>query len=215
VLRPGVLLVAVLVSALVALPATASARHRGRPAPTCKRLAGKNPAAHSRGVYVYQSKGGNYVVCSGRGKVRKLPNQDGGLTNDLSLFVIAGNFVAWDDSMLINPVAPVDDYVSVLNVKTGKLRVNEAFSWPDQNTGNSQTSVLAIVLAPNGSVAWLSALAPIGGGPQSAFSVMRIGSDGGQSTLAQGPNISGLTASSDGSTVSWTNNGVPASAPLA
>jgi hypothetical protein len=203
------------VPALLALPATAAARHRGRAAPTCKRIAGKNPAAASQGVYVFQIKSGNYRVCSGRGKVRTLPNQDGGLTNQLSQFVISGKYLAWDDTFLDNPLSPVNDYVSVVNVATGRVPINQAFAWPDQNTGNNNASVLGIVLAPDGSVAWLSAISPIGGGPNSAYSVVPIGSDGAQATLAQGTNISGLAASSDGSTVSWTNNGTPASAPLA
>jgi hypothetical protein len=147
--------------------------------------------------------------------VRTLPNQDGGMTNELGEFVIAGSYLAWDDTVLSDPVAPVDDYVSVMRVTTGRLPINQAFAWPDQNTGNTNASVVGIVLAPDGSVAWLSGLAPIGGGPTSSYSVVRIGSDGTQSTLAQGTNISGLAASSDGSTVSWTNNGVPGSAPLA
>ena len=147
--------------------------------------------------------------------MRTLPNQDGGLTDSLGQFAIGGKYLAWADTELINPAAPVDDYVSVMNLSTGRLTITLAFAWPDQNIGNNNASVLGIVLAPDGSVAWLSALSPIGGGPQSAFSVIRIGSDGGQSTLAQGTNISGLTASSDGATVSWTNDGVAASAPLA
>jgi hypothetical protein len=70
-----VLVVAVLL-AMLALPATAAARHR--PAPTCKRIAGKNPAAASHGVYVFQIKSGNYRVCSGRGRVRTLPTRTAG-----------------------------------------------------------------------------------------------------------------------------------------
>jgi hypothetical protein len=210
------LLVLVVVSALLVLPATAAARHRGRPAPECRRLAGKHPVAAAHGVYVFLAKGGNtYKVCAGRGKVRTLPNQDGGLTNQLSQFTIAGNFLAWDDTELIDPVAPTDDYVSVMNVTTGKQLVSLAFSWPNQNTGNNNASVVTIVLAPDGSVAWLSALAALGGGPNSAFSVVRIGSDGSQSTLAMGPDLSALTASANGATVSWTDNGNAASAPLA
>jgi hypothetical protein len=206
-------LVAAVVLAMFALPATAAARHR--PAPTCKRIAGKNPTAASHGVYVFKNRSGNYRVCSGRRKVRTLPNQDGGLTNELGQFVISGKYLAWDDTVLIDPVAPVDDYVSVMNVATGRVPINQAFAWPDQNTGNNNAFVSAIVLASDGAVAWLSGLAPIGGGPTSAYSVVRIGSDGTQSTLAQGTNIGGLAASSDGSMVSWTNDGTTASAPLA
>ena len=210
-----VMVTVAVVPLLLALPATAAARHRPRPAPTCKRIAGKHPAAASRGVYVFQVSSGNFKVCSGRGKVRTLPNQDGGMTNELGQFVIAGNYLAWDDTELINPAAPVDDYVSVMSVTTGRLTINQAFAWPDQNTGNNNASVSGIVLAPDGSVAWLSGLSATGGGPTTSYSVVRIGSDGTQSTLAQGTNISGLTASPDGATVSWTNNGVPGSAPLA
>jgi hypothetical protein len=123
--------------------------------------------------------------------VRTLPNQDGGLTNELGQFVISGKYLAWDDTVLIDPVAPVDDYVSVMNVASGRVPINQAFAWPDQNSGNNNVSVSAIVLAPDGAVVWLSGLAPIGGGPTSAYSVVRIGSDGTQSTLAQGTNISG------------------------
>ena len=97
-----------------------------------------------------------------------------------------------------------------MSVTTGRLTINQAFAWPDQNTGNNNASVSSIVLAPDGSVAWLSGLSATGGGPTTSYSVVRIGSDGTQSTLAQGTNISGLTASPDGATVSWTNDGVPA-----
>ena len=98
---------------------------------------------------------------------------------------------------------------------TGRLTINQAFAWPDQNTGNNDASVSGIVLAPDGSVAWLSGLAATGGGPTTSYSVVRMGLEGTRSMLAQGTNISGLTASADGATVSWTNNGVPGSAPLA
>jgi hypothetical protein len=66
-------------------------------------------------------------------------------------------------------------------------------------------------------VAWLAAQSPpnTSGPITGPYVVVRIGSDGSQSTLAEGPDISGLTASSNRSTVSWTANGVATSAPLA
>ena len=217
-MRRMVLLAAV-VSALLAVvlaDMAGAARHRHRAAPACKRLAGKHPVAASRGIYVFSKANGNFYVCSGRGKVRLLPNQSGGLDDQLGTFVIAGTFLAWVDTSLIDPVAPVNDYVDVMNVKTGKLVVNSVLSWPpDVPMGNNETSVMALVLAPDGSVAWLAGLSAVGGASTGTSAVVLLPVGVAQSTLAQGMNISGLSATPDGTTVSWTQNGVPASSPLA
>jgi len=156
-------------------------------------------------------------VCSRTGKVRALPGQGDGPEDSLGGFVINGSWLAYTNTLLVDPVAPTDDYVYVVNVKTGKRLVNGVISWPGPGSDldNSGSSVSAIVLAPDGSVAWLAGLSPAGGGPVSALAVVRIQAGGTQSTLAQGPDLTGLSASGNGATVSWTQNGAPASAPLA
>ena len=188
-----------------------------RRAPSCKRLAGRQPAARAGGVYVFQKSNGLFYVCSRTGKVRALPGQGDGPEDSLGGFVINGSWLTYTNTLLVDPVAPTDDYVYVVNVKTGKRLVNGVISWPGPGSDldNSGSGVSAIVLAPDGSVAWLAGLSPAGGGPVSALAVVRIQAGGTQSTLAQGPDLTGLSASGNGATVSWTQNGAPASAPLA
>jgi hypothetical protein len=201
-------------------PAARDARRRGR---TCRSRAGKNTVARSGGVYVYQQVNLTLLVCSGRGKVRVLPNQDQGTFLTLGNLVITGTWLAWANTSQPDPLDPEIDSVYVMNVRTGKVLVNGVSAWPDQEPTScpawvpclTNQSVVGMVLAPNGSVAWLANISPLDGGPATAFSVVHIGANGAQSTLAQGSNLAGLSASANGVTVSWTQNGVPASAPLA
>jgi len=206
-------LVFALVAVAVLAPATGASARRG--AASCKSKAGRGALAKSGGVYAFHNaKTGLYYVCSGRGKVRKLPNQNDPEGSIGNTFVIAGSYLAWVNTET-QGVGPSDDEVYVMNVKTGKITVNAVECWPGGS--NNDETVQAMVLASDGSVVWLAAQSPFQtpGPITGPYVVVRIGSDGSQSTLAQGPDISGLTASSDGSTVSWTANGVAASAPLA
>jgi hypothetical protein len=211
-LRRYGLLVSALVAMAVLAPVTDASARRGA-STSCKSKAGKGTLAKSRGVYAFQSKTGFYYVCSGRGKVRKLPDQNDPEGSIGSPFVIAGSYLAWVNTET-EGIGPSTDEVYVMNVKTGKITVNAVECWPGGSNGNE--NVQAMVLASDGSVAWLAAQSPFeASGPTGPYVVVRIGSDRLQSTLAQGPDISGLTTGSDGSTVSWTANGVAASAPLA
>jgi hypothetical protein len=188
------------------------------PSKTCKELAGPHPALHSGGLYVYAKQrhhddiGKTYFVCAGHGHVHVLPGQDGGDTLFPGHFVARDNRLAYAVADEEAAATIVPSYIYVLEAKTGQRLVDQAFAWPD-DTVQASVEVLKIVIAPNGSIAWLGHLL----GSLHDYAVQRIAAGGARSTLALGPDIDpgSLTASPHGTTVSWTQGGLPASAPLA
>jgi hypothetical protein len=183
----------------------------------CKELAGPHPALHSKGLYVYAKKrhhddiGKTFFVCTGHRHIHVLPGQDGGDTLFPSHFVARDNRVAYA-VLQDEPAATIaPSFIYELNAKTGDRLVTQAFAWPDENV-QASVEVVKIVIAPNGSIAWLAQLTG-----HDDVAVQRIGADGTRSTLASGQDIdpTSLTASPHGTTVSWIQNGQPASAPLA
>lgn len=188
------------------------------PSESCKELAGPHPTLHAGGLYVYAKQrhhndiGKTYFVCAGHGHVRVLPGQDGGDTRFPSHFVARDKRLAYavDDEEAAATIVP--SYIYELDATTGQRLVDQAFAWPD-DTVQASVDVLKIVIAPNGSIAWLAHLL----GSLHDYAVERVAAGGTRSTLALGPDIDpgSLTASPHGTTVSWTQGGVPASAPLA
>jgi hypothetical protein len=188
--------------------------HSGR----CKELAGPHPALKAGTLYVYAKKrhhddiGKTFFVCTGHRHVHVLPGQDGGDTLFPAHFATRDNRLAYAVSQE-EPASPISpSYIYELNARTGDRLVNQASAWPDDNV-QASVDVLKIVVAPNGSIAWLAHLR----GQQHDYAVERIAAGGTRLTLALGPDIdpASLSASPHGTTVSWIQGGQPASAPLA
>ena len=170
----------------------------------CKELAGPHPALHVKGLYVYAKKrhhddiGKTFFVCTGHRHIHVLPGQDGGDTLFPSHFVARDNRVAYA-VLQEEPAATIaPSFIYELNAKTGDRLVTQAFAWPDENV-QASVEVVKIVIAPNGSIAWLARLTG-----HLDVAVQRIGADGTRSTLAAGQDIdpTSLTASPHGTTVS-------------
>ena len=184
----------------------------------CRELAGPHPALHSGGLFVYAKQrhhddiGKTFFVCTGHRHVHVLPGQDGGDT------LFPGHFAARDNRLAYavsqqEPASPTSpSYIYELHARSGERLVTQAFAWPDDNV-QASVEVVKIVVAPNGSIAWLAHLL----GQQHDYAVERIAVGGTRSTLALGPDIdpASLTASPHGTTVSWIQGGQAASAPLA
>jgi hypothetical protein len=199
--------------ARMAETARAEAAHSG----DCRHLAGRHPALRSNGLYVYAKRrhhsdiGKTFYVCTGHGNVRVLPGQDGGDTLFPGAFAARDNWLAYAVSQQEPAASTAPSYIYELKATTGHRSVTQAFAWPDENV-QASVEVLEIVVAPNGSIAWLAHLTG-----HNAYAVERIGADGTRSTLASGQNFGrhSLTASPHGTSVSWIQNGQEASAPLA
>src|SRR4051794_40798721 len=188
---------------LLILPASAQAA-------VCKKLAGKKPSLRSGSTYVYKKQrkrsdiGKTYYACTGKGKVRVLPSQDGGDTQRLGAFAVSGPWLAFAVVDVEEAASVYPAYIWVLNVKTGELAVNQAYAWPDESqSANVTFDVPRTVVAPDGAVAWVAH------GQASpnldTSNVQRIGPDGSRSTLASGTvDPKSLKATPDGATVSWT-----------
>jgi hypothetical protein len=183
----------------------------------CRQLAGHHPALRSKGLYVYAKQrhpsdiGKTFYVCTGHGNVHVLPGQDGGDTLFPSAFAARDNWLAYavSDEEAAATIAP--SYIYELKATTGKRVVTRAFAWSDDNV-QASVDVLRILVAPNGSIAWMAHLTG-----HNAYAVERTGADGTRSTLASGQNFDrhSLSASPHATTVSWIQNGHEASAPLA
>ena len=163
-----------------------------------------------------------YYTCVGRrGKVFKLPGQDGGDTAHLGTFAVgAGSYIAWSnlDVEEASPIAQAT--VWSMTARTGRVTVNNVPAWPNANDPalrNSNVLVDTIVQVNDGSLAWLANLQTNNtppGGQTNNWAVVRIGASGTHTTLALNPNLTNLDNPGDGSTVTWEDNGAPMSAPL-
>ena len=183
----------------------------------CKELAGPHPALHVNELYVYAKKrhhddvGKTFLVCTGH-RQDSVPARarTAGTRCPRATSWLGDNRLAYEVLQEEPAATTAPSYIYELNAKTGDRLVTQAFAWPDENV---QASVEVVnIIAPNGSIAWLAQLSG-----HDDVAVERIGADGARSTLASGQDIdpTSLTASPHGTTVSWIQNGQPASAPLA
>ena len=155
----------------------------------CAQLAGHHPALRSNGLYVFAKQrhpndiGKTFSVCTGNGNVHVLPGQDGGDTLFPGAFAARDKWLAYAVSEQ-EAAATIDpSYVYEIKATTGKHVVTQAFAWPDE-TVQASVEVLKIVVAPNGSIAWLAHLTG-----HNAYAVERIGADGSPLTPRFGPEL--------------------------
>jgi hypothetical protein len=127
-------------------------------------------------------------------------------------FALGGGMVAYGDSEVANlpsgGTAPDRNEVLVRNLRTGRV-VHRIPTGPSEGTTVGRGPTDAVVVKPDGSVAWIAGATGI-----SADLSVRALDRNGERLLAEGEGIDQASLRLEGSTASWMQNGARTSARL-
>jgi Ca2+-binding RTX toxin-like protein len=159
---------------------------------------GSRIVARQGGVVVYKRRGGTFACASAAGPARRLTDRGGGIFH----VTIAGQRVAYTTQG--TGFGDENTVLYVWDLKAGApLQVIDG------------AAISALVLKPNGSVAWVD-VAPVSGDGRHEVRESSLVAKQGSLLLDRGTEVgaTSLTLATDGDTVSWAAGGTSRSAPL-
>ena len=202
--RPAVLAAAAVLATALAGPATAGAANR------CDTLADRGKVLAKSSSTVVYSTGSrddlDLYVHACQYKTRKpfrLPGQDGGDTERLETFRLAGRYLAWV-SVNAEPAGnQVQSAIRVVDLKTRRQVVVQYSGLAPES--DSSTQVTALALNTRGAAAWITR----GTGEVTDNSVHTAAPGGEPAVLDRGADVAlrSLGMSADGKLVYWTRGG--------
>jgi hypothetical protein len=150
---------------------------------------------------VFEGAGGIYACRYPRGKPHRLNRQGTFGLNDLVGFTFAGHFVAFEEDFGSAAGGAAYDVV-VRDLRDGRLVVDLSVS---ERGGDLDDSAEALLLKPNGSVAWLASTGPPGDSEDHGLYEIHVADRDGVRMLDQDTAIApdSLRLSADHRHVSW------------